>query len=497
MNLEDLDVLIIDADPALDAPIPSGSSAEARWQYLQLTGQPVVPVHRRRRTLLGAGAVAAAVAGLVLLLLNVIPGPSSPRAAAAAVLEQAAAAAGQQTTPLAAGQFLYTETQSSYQVTLDDANTTGTQLVQTATAQFSETEQAWTGASGTGLHLDTDSGVQFPSAADEAAWNADPNGSFMLGEIAHYAETGGQPSDQQPLLDVSNLPTDPTALGQIIASGGLQTNIDLIPEGPNATFERAATLLVGPTAGMTPALASALFQVLADQPGVQLLGSVTDHEGQTGEGITLATAGGLNVSEVIVDPTTGQLLEAQFASPARTSPLPNGASSCVSPYNGSSTPPSCKQLANQLANSGTIAPLWTDVVATGVVGSDTATLPPVGDAPTTAALVPGAPVGLTATQTGPVQPIQLQGQNDQLTQIQLSWSPPNNGGTGPVTDYVVYEYQDGQAPATGPSGVDDTHSTATSYTWSLVSGGGPAVFTVQAVNADGYGAASSSVTVDP
>ena len=83
----------------------------------------------------------------------------------------------------------------------------------------------------------------------------------------------------KPLLNVSDLPTDPKALAQVIAAGGLQTNIDLIPAGPNATFERAATLLVGPTAGMTPALASALFQVLAGQPGVQLLGSVTDHEG--------------------------------------------------------------------------------------------------------------------------------------------------------------------------------------------------------------------------
>jgi hypothetical protein len=104
---------------------------------------------------------------------------------------------------------------------------------------------------------------------------------------------------------------------------------------------------------------------------------------------------------------------------------------------------------------------------------------------------------LTATQIGPVQPIQLQGQNEQLTQIQLSWSPPVNSGTGPVADYVVYEYSDGQTPTTGPSGIYDTHSTATGYTWSLVSDGGPAVFTVQAVNGDGYGAASKSVTVTP
>jgi hypothetical protein len=477
MNLEDLDTLIVDADPALDTPIPSGSSAEARWRYVQLTGQPGVRVHRRRRILLEAGGIAVAAGAIALLLVNVIPGPSSPKAAAAAVLEQAAAAAEQQTTQLAPGQYLYTETQSSYQVTLEDANAAGTELVQIATAQFSMTEQAWTSASGTGQHLDTDSAVQFPSAADEATWKADPIGPSMLLNVAHFAESDGHGS--QSLLNVSELPTDPNALTSVIANGELHTNVNLIPAGPDATFERAATLLLGPTVGMTPALASALFQVLANQPGVQLLGTVTDHEGQTGEGIRLETAGGLTVSEVIVNPTLGQLLEAQFALPAPTSPLPDGASVCVGPVNGSSA-----RSCYQGGDSATISPVWTDVVASGVVGSGDATLPPVGNAPTTIALVPAAPAGLSATEIGPVQ-------------IKLSWSPPTNGGASPVTDYVLYEYQDGQTPTTGPSAVYDTHSTATTYTWSLIADGGPATFTVQAVNGDGYGAASNSVTVTP
>lgn len=482
MNLDELDALVVDADPALNVPIPSGSSAEARWRYTQLIGNPLAPTHRRRRGLRNAGLVATAAAALVLVLVNVIPGSSGPKSAAAAVLEQAAAVAGQQTFQLAPGQYLYTETQSTYQVTLYD--TRGSSQVRGPTAQFNETDQAWTNAGGAGSVLATDSTVQFPSAADEAAWNADPNGPSLLQQMALQIDaSGGQAITQKPPLDVSDLPTDPSALAAVIANGELHTNIDLIGAGPNATFERTATLLLGPTSGMTPALASALFQVLADQPGVQLLGTVADHEGQTGQAVALATPNGtpdgFDVSKVIVDPTTGSLLEADFALPASTLP-PSGAGSCVIPAAGSNEPPSC--------HSGSVdailAPAWTDVVVTGVVDSDTATLPPTGNGPITAALVPGAPTGLTGTPEN--------------GQVLLSWTAPTNTGATPVTDYVVIEYISGRStPATGPSGRFDTHSTATSYSWTLGGDQLGATFTVQAVNAEGYGPASSSVTVTP
>ena len=452
MNLEELDTLVADADPVLDVTIPSGSCAEARWRYVQLTTHAAGRVHYRRRIILTAGIVAPIAAALALLLVIVIPGPSGPKSAAA-VLEEAATEARLQNTQLAPGQYLYTQTQSAYQVTLYDAKGTSGEMVKVATAQFNETDQAWTDASGTGRALQTDGGVRFPSAADQAAWNASPSGPSALQQIAQFGENGGQARPEQPLLNVSDLPTDPNVLASVIATGGLHTNIDLISAGPNATFERTATLLVGPTIGMTPALASALFQVLADQPGVQLLGTVTDHDGQQGEGVALATADGTNVSEVIVDPKTGSLLEAQFALPAPTDHNVPGIGEAV------------------------FAPVWTDVVATGAVNSNTAILPPVGNAPTTTALVPGAPTGLTATPgTG---------------QIELSWTAPTNDGASPITDYVIYEYS-GQSTTSGPAALFDTHSTATSYTWTAQADG--QTFTVQAVNADGYGPASISVT---
>ncbi len=457
MNFDDLDTMVVDADPALSVAIPSGSSAEARWHYVQVTTHLAGRGHHRRRLILTAGIVAPIAAALVLLTVIVIPGPSGPKSAAAVVLEAASATAGQQNTQAAPGQYLYTETQSAYQVTLYDAKGTPGEMVKVATAQFNETDQAWTNAGGTGSALQTDGGVRFPSAADQAAWNASPSGPSVLQRIAQFGENGGQARPEQPVLNVSDLPTDPNVLASVIATGGLHTNVDLISAGPNATFERTATLLLGPTVGMTPALASALFQVLADQPGVQLLGTVTDHNGQQGQGIVLATADGTNVSEVVVDPKTGSLLEAQFALPAPMDHNASGISQAV------------------------LAPVWTDVVATGVVNSKTATLPPTGNAPTTATLVPGSPTGLTATSKN--------------GEIQLSWTAPTNDGFSPIMDYVVYEYA-GKSTTSGPAALFDTHSTATNYTWNDQTGA-PCTFTVQAVNASGYGLASSSVTAVP
>jgi hypothetical protein len=57
----------------------------------------------------------------------------------------------------------------------------------------------------------------------------------------------------------------------------------------------------------SPTKRSALFQVLARQPSIQLLGPMTDQVGRSGTGIGI-TSNGVR-AETIVDPTTGQVLE--------------------------------------------------------------------------------------------------------------------------------------------------------------------------------------------
>jgi hypothetical protein len=60
--------------------------------------------------------------------------------------------------------------------------------------------------------------------------------------------------------------------------------------------------------GGTPALRSALFTVMAQQPGIKDVGATRTRSGRAGAGLQTSPDHGV-VSEVIVDPGTGQILE--------------------------------------------------------------------------------------------------------------------------------------------------------------------------------------------
>jgi hypothetical protein len=165
--------------------------------------------------------------------------------------------------------------------------------------------------------------------------------------------------------------------------------------------QSAAALLQGPDVGASPALRSALFQVLAHVPGVSELGTVTDQGGQTGIGLSFtttnpahtlsvhcATGGAMahtnssgvyvpyepatigpaipfqepataTTLEFIIDPITTSVIGTQDATSPDMQPVPN-----VCPgqpdYGGQ------PQL-------GFVAPRWTNVVSEGVVSSTTST----------------------------------------------------------------------------------------------------------------------------
>jgi hypothetical protein len=279
---------------------------------------------RRRHVFFASALTGLVAAGVIVALVVVQPGPGGPRTAAAAVLDQAAAVAGQQSP--GPGQYLYTETQSTYQMTNYKANSTTGALDQVATASYGETDQSWTDAAGTGQVLRTYGAAVYSSVADQMeflATNAAQGGRPIF---------GGQAEPEAPAIDVSDLPTDPTTLGPVLAAGQMGTS-QYIAAGPDATFERAARLLIGPTTGMSPTLASALFQVMADQPGARSLGTVTDHDGEQGEGVALGDATNTQVAEVIVDPDQGRLLEVDYAVPGTTSAPPGGAA-CANSSSG-------------------------------------------------------------------------------------------------------------------------------------------------------------------
>jgi hypothetical protein len=72
-----------------------------------------------------------------------------------------------------------------------------------------------------------------------------------------------------------------------------------------------------------PALRAALYAVIANVPGIQLLGSAIDHSGRRGTEIRLG-GGNAARSEVSLDPNTGSVLEINrvVADPRRRQPTP-------------------------------------------------------------------------------------------------------------------------------------------------------------------------------
>jgi hypothetical protein len=149
----------------------------------------------------------------------------------------------------------------------------------------------------------------------------------------------------------------------------------------------AVALLQGPDIGATPALRSALFEVLSHVRGVTDLGTVTDKDGQSGIGLsfleeipahtlTIHCASGTtdasmklgpSVSalmpassityEFVVDPQTTAVVGTQeVATPDMQPPLPNACGGGPQPQ-----------------KDVFVAPQWSGVLSEGTVASETST----------------------------------------------------------------------------------------------------------------------------
>lgn len=354
MSLEER---IIQADPALGVDVPSGTSPGAQWAYPTRSALAVQHTRRRRRVSV-ASVVASVAAVAVIFGLVLLPGNSAQGQSAAQFLRANARLVANQPplTPLP-GQFLYFDQSSQYQVSAYLPDSAGGALDLAATAQYQESEHTWLDAGGTSSEQVTRSALSFPTSNDNASWSAIVAAQAFS---ATYRQSVAQPSRTGSIPDVSSLSTDPTKLAQQLHEDTPTTNPDKIPDGTNAVFERAGRLLVGPESGLTPVLSAALYQVLALQPGVTLLGPTVDHQGRTGTAVSLSTKAGL--SEVIVNPETGAALEAVYAPPARS--LPNSSAQ---------TSPVCSLVSCTLVGPGpgrlVQAALWTDNLSTSIVPS--------------------------------------------------------------------------------------------------------------------------------
>ena len=332
-------------------------------------------------TVVGVSGVLVGATGAVVATLLLISGGAAvtPTSAAAAVLERAGRATPDGPAPkLGPGQYFYSEIGTlagGYYVfgngdPAERAYITQQQTIQTWEAADGSDREVWT----------YDGPQQFATHASSVGWGLagepqiTPPSNTPSGQEVEYGTAGVL----APPDDLSRLPTDPAALTQLIDAG--RTGLNEITSDPRVpvtgayTFATAARVLATPAFGSSPALRAALYQVIADVPGIVLLGSATDHFGRSGTEIAGPLGGdgygqpggdGGVRDEVIIDPADGAVLEF-----GQVIAKPSLESAQFQKYVGDTA-------GQQLT--------WTDYLASGVVDSPSATLP------TRAALDPFAP----------------------------------------------------------------------------------------------------------
>lgn len=285
----------------LDAEV-SGGNAVPRDRV----GGRAVPTRRRLAVLGGTGgAIAAAV--LLIVLLVPTAGQHQPVAAAAALQKIAANARNQSVPQLSDGQLLYTSEQVSMFAQVSQVGSTPTP---DAEATIGATVHQWTDKQGNSCISVTSGSAQFAAPVNAAAWKA----AGLLDSPHAQPETAcelvaGQStynSDPAVVINVSNLTTNPSVLAGELATG--TTGIRAVDQR-DSEITRAAMLLIGPTNGATPQITAAIYGALSTMPGLKALGQLTTHSGATGLGFAGASFEG--ETTLIVDPATGDLLEAR------------------------------------------------------------------------------------------------------------------------------------------------------------------------------------------
>jgi hypothetical protein len=261
------------------------------------------PIRRRRLPRLRVMAIAATAVAAAVIVLSVFGwsgSPAGPSPAAAAVLDRLARLIAAQPLTPQPGQYLYVESRSEYPSFGGNCETLAV-----------DHRQIWIGTDGSGLIRQTTGPEQFSSPADQAAC-LQANPKMQLGG-------GGTSNDWfapqclelGPTHNWNSLSSDPHVLLQQMRQ------IDGGPATAGEDFVHIGDFLRETDA--PPAVRASLYQAAALIPGIELLGTVRDHEGRAGLGIAYPAQGPYasngGSSELIFDPHTGELLGEQGTGP--------------------------------------------------------------------------------------------------------------------------------------------------------------------------------------
>ncbi len=258
----------------------------------------------RRRMLVGAGAAAGAalVLAVALPLFLLGGGEDAVQPAVANPLQLAARAAAVQ--PQAAPgprQYAYTRSKDAY-LTIFAGPRPGNPRAHISWSVLQpKVRKFWIAPDGSGRLRETTGQPSFLSPAERAAWVAAGSPPLPKSDQTFSEQFG---KHQLSYLDFSSLPTNSKRLRRLIEArkvhgiGG--------PRGEAETFVLIGDMLR--ESYLAPALRAALYRVVAELPGVKLVGEVRDPVGRMGTGVAYTDRKRGTRHELIFNPRTSALL---------------------------------------------------------------------------------------------------------------------------------------------------------------------------------------------
>jgi hypothetical protein len=315
---------------ALEARIEAAASESRAFGESVAGSTPPPREGARRRGLFGgrrplafAGA-ATAMAAVVAGVLVVSSGPNATPASAAEILHEAAdsaAAAGGPTSMVPGpGEYLYSKEQWLGIQGWRYPTPPATGPVPTGSiggtlhgphaynALVPTTFARWTDDDGGGRTREEIGTPDFWSAKEEARWKAAGSPLPGTGQAVNDTEHPGYgPTFHFP--DTSNLPTEAAALRQTVEAGDVDhPAFNPVAHGPLDQQQTKEELLnILQEGEPSTALQAAIFDALAELPGIEVRTGVTDALGRDGDAITTSTSEGVR-SEYLFDPAAGVLL---------------------------------------------------------------------------------------------------------------------------------------------------------------------------------------------
>jgi hypothetical protein len=319
---------------SLDRLADEGYARRRAGDLARLMAEPAKPARHGRRRLLAAssiaGLAAAAVAAAVTLTAPSAPGPGSgppsPGPGSAPVTLDAhsvllASAGVAAHAPAAAGTYWYVKERDFEPALPQEAHKKFTRQKEPPyRAFYAATQETWFGQTKTRTTVNEDLAFNFASPADKARWQA--AGSPKLASPAGFGYSGPVTSDydfggysyrigalQVSLVKARTLPATAAGLGALLHQQWDKLSAEQraatvgFPKPSYALYlySVATALLTGP---VTPGTRSAVYELLADQPGLPFAQHVTDPLGRVG-----AAIGDGEGDYLIIDPATAMVLD--------------------------------------------------------------------------------------------------------------------------------------------------------------------------------------------